>query len=128
MQTRSTAWMKAHGGVNGGRSQGVGWADDIRRMTDRDRANVRGSQGADGELMGDTPGSGDQGEDAAMSARGRARVPEGLGGVDALEDQDGYGERVEPAGDEGVERQSGANGSQVRSAGRVAAGQVEPEG
>lgn len=128
MQTQCAAWMKAHGGVNGARSQGVGWADNICGMTDRDRANVRGSQGADGELMGDTPGSGDQGEGAAMSARGGARVPEGLGGVGALEDQGGYGERAESAGDEGVERQSGVNGSQVRGAGRVTADRVKPEG
>ncbi len=74
LQPQSTARMTAHGGVDGGRSQGVRVADDIRGTTEGDRADVRGSQGNDGELMepSDTAGTEDLGGAAATSVRGGA--------------------------------------------------------
>lgn len=66
-------------------------ADDRRRTTDRDRANVRGSQGEDGEPMepSNTAGTEDLGGPAVMSVQGGTRAPEDWGGAGVTEDQGG---------------------------------------
>lgn len=53
-------------------------ADDICGMTDRDRADLRGSQGSDGEPMesSDTAGTGGLVGATVTSIRGETRAPE----------------------------------------------------
>lgn len=48
---RQTDRQRNQGEVDGGRSQGVEVADDIRGTTDGNRADVRGSHSKDGEPM-----------------------------------------------------------------------------
>lgn len=69
--------MIVHGGVEGGRSQGVAVANDILVTTDGGGGDE--SQGTGGELMDLSyiTGSGDLGDDAAMNVGGGVRVPEG---------------------------------------------------
>ena len=49
--TQRTARMKAHGGVDGGRSHDGDFVGDIQGTTDGDGAVQSGDQGADGEQM-----------------------------------------------------------------------------
>lgn len=67
VETQSTAWMTAHGGVAGGRRHDVTVANDIRAMTTNE--GVDGSQGAGEEPMvqSNTAGTGDQGRVAVTS-------------------------------------------------------------
>lgn len=69
---QSTARMKAHGGVNGGRSNSGDLADNTWGVTDGDEADGSGTLDAGGEQMGpgNTDGPGGRGRAAAMSARG----------------------------------------------------------
>lgn len=60
--------MRAHGGVDRGRSHGGEFADDTQGTTDGNEGDGNGAQGADGGLLepGDTGGPGIQGRAAAM--------------------------------------------------------------
>ncbi len=136
LQTQSIARMTAHGGVDGGRSQGVHVADVIHGTPEGDRADVRGSQRNDGELMesSNTAGTEDLGGAAVTSIRGGAWVPEDWGGASVTDDWGGGVGKKEPAQAIWVERRRTVEGSQVRGIGRVttdqggARGMREPSG
>lgn len=74
LQTQSTLKTTAHGG----RNEGGGVADDICGMTDRDRADLRGSQGSERQPMElrDTAGTGGLVGATVTSIRGETRAPE----------------------------------------------------
>lgn len=67
IQTQSTVNMTAHSSSNGGSSQGVGVADNFRRMTNGDRADLRRSQGNEPMEPSDTSGTGNLGRASATS-------------------------------------------------------------
>lgn len=113
VKTQSAARTTAHGGVDRGRSH------------DGDQATSRGWPSDMEPLLGD-------GE--PMEQSGSKVEPEDWGGADLTRDRGGAGGMEEPAEAIGVERQSAAEGSQVRKAGRVmtdqsgAGGMREPGG